>query len=268
MTDERRRLDRLEERVQVLEDELAIIRLIASYGPLVDAGEADAVADLWAEDGTYDVEGWQMASRDDIRAMVESDGHQGLIEGGCTHFLGPAHVTLRRRRGGRGVRVGAGPPARGRLQRPAGRREPLRAPPRTATAGGSRSAGHEHSTDPRRPATCWPREQGRDVVTRTAGGPGRADHRRRRRDRRGHRPQVRRRGRQGRRRRVRRGGRPSRGRRRSAARSSPATCPTARRSRRPWRTPSRRTARSTSWSTTPGAAARSAGSSARPTRRC
>lgn len=88
------RLDRLERRVQVLEDELAIIRLIASYGPLVDAGEADAVAGLWTEDGTYDVEGWQMASRVDIRAMVESDGHQGLIEGGCTHFLGPAHVTL------------------------------------------------------------------------------------------------------------------------------------------------------------------------------
>ena len=88
------RLDRLERRVQALEDELAIIRLVASYGPLVDAGDADAVAALWAEDGTYDVEGWQMTSRDDVRAMVGSDGHQGLIEGGCSHFLGPAHVTL------------------------------------------------------------------------------------------------------------------------------------------------------------------------------
>lgn len=89
------RLDRLEQRVQALEDELTIVRLVASYGPLVDAGEADAVADLWAEDGTYDVEGWQMTSRDDVRAMVGSDGHQGLIEGGCSHFLGPLHVTVR-----------------------------------------------------------------------------------------------------------------------------------------------------------------------------
>jgi len=89
------RLDRLEARVQALEDELAIVRLVAAYGPLVDAGDADAVAALWAEDGTYDVEGWQMASRDDVRAMVESDGHQGLIAGGCSHFLGPAHVTVR-----------------------------------------------------------------------------------------------------------------------------------------------------------------------------
>jgi len=88
------RLAALEARVQRLEDELAIVRLIASYGPLVDAGEADHVADLWAEDGTYDVEGWQMASRDDVRAMVGSDGHQGLIAAGCSHFLGPAHVTV------------------------------------------------------------------------------------------------------------------------------------------------------------------------------
>ena len=92
MTRDEERLTRLEERVGRLEDELAITRLVASYGPLVDAGDAEAVAGLWAQDGEYDVEGWQMTSREDIRAMVESDGHQGLIEGGCSHFLGPAHV--------------------------------------------------------------------------------------------------------------------------------------------------------------------------------
>jgi ketosteroid isomerase-like protein len=88
------RLVALEARVQLLEDELEISRLVASYGPLVDAGEADAVAALWAEDGSYDVEGWQMRSRDDVRAMVGSDGHQHLIDGGCSHFLGPTHVTV------------------------------------------------------------------------------------------------------------------------------------------------------------------------------
>jgi hypothetical protein len=92
MTNERIQL--LESRVARLEDEVAIARLIASYGPLVDAGAADAAADLWASDGTYDVEDWMMASRDDVRAMVRSDAHQGLIGRGCSHFLAPAVVTV------------------------------------------------------------------------------------------------------------------------------------------------------------------------------
>jgi SnoaL-like domain len=51
------RIAALEQRLLRVEDELAIGRLMASYGPLVDAGDADAVAGLWAEDGEYDVEG-------------------------------------------------------------------------------------------------------------------------------------------------------------------------------------------------------------------
>jgi hypothetical protein len=89
-------LAELEKRLQHLEDERAIKRLIASYGPLVDAGEADATAELWAVDGSYDVEGWHMRGRGDVAAMVRSDAHQGLIRRGCCHFLGPAVVTLDR----------------------------------------------------------------------------------------------------------------------------------------------------------------------------
>ncbi|MFF0635881.1 nuclear transport factor 2 family protein [Nocardia sp. NPDC004151] len=92
MTDER--LAALEARLLRLEDELAITRLIASYGPLVDAGVADEVAELWTEDGEYDVEGWHMRSRDDVRVMVGSTAHQSLIAAGSAHFLGPAAVTL------------------------------------------------------------------------------------------------------------------------------------------------------------------------------
>ncbi|MEU1980671.1 nuclear transport factor 2 family protein [Nocardia sp. NPDC019395] len=92
MDDER--LTRLEQRVRRLEDEVEITRLVAAYGPFVDAGAAAAVAELWTEDGEYDVEGWHMRNRAEIRAMVESDAHQSLIEAGCTHFLGPAHVVV------------------------------------------------------------------------------------------------------------------------------------------------------------------------------
>lgn len=87
-------LAELQRRLQRIEDERAIERLIASYGPLVDAGEADAASQLWATDGSYDVEGWPMRSRDDVAAMVRSDAHQGLIGRGACHFLGPAVVTV------------------------------------------------------------------------------------------------------------------------------------------------------------------------------
>ncbi|MEV3964364.1 nuclear transport factor 2 family protein [Nocardia sp. NPDC050193] len=79
-------------RVQRLEDELAIIRNLTSYGPLVDAGAADAVAALWTEAGEYDVEGWRIVGRADLRAMVRSEAHQDIITGGSAHFFGPAHV--------------------------------------------------------------------------------------------------------------------------------------------------------------------------------
>jgi hypothetical protein len=79
-------------RVQRLEDELAIIRNLTSYGPLVDAGEADAVAALWTEDGEYDVEGWRIIGRADLGRMVRSEAHQEIITGGSAHFFGPAHI--------------------------------------------------------------------------------------------------------------------------------------------------------------------------------
>ncbi len=81
-------------RLQHLEDQHEIAKLVASYGPAVDAGHADNAARLWARDGTYDVEGWQMVGRQGVREMVTSRSHQDLVAGGCCHFLGPAVVTV------------------------------------------------------------------------------------------------------------------------------------------------------------------------------
>lgn len=95
MTDLEARVERLEQRLQVAEDKLAITQLIASYGPLVDAGRADEVADLWTEDGEYHVEGLRiMRSRADIHAMVLGDTHQQIIANGSAHFLGPVWVKV------------------------------------------------------------------------------------------------------------------------------------------------------------------------------
>jgi ketosteroid isomerase-like protein len=88
------RLAALEQRLRLVEDELAIGRLMASYGALVDAGDAEAVSGLWADDGEYDVEGWHMRSRADIAEMVRSPAHQGLISRGAAHFLGPVCVDI------------------------------------------------------------------------------------------------------------------------------------------------------------------------------
>lgn len=57
------RLDDFRRRLTALEDERDIARLLASYGPLVDAGDADGAAALWATDGVYDVGDWRMAGR-------------------------------------------------------------------------------------------------------------------------------------------------------------------------------------------------------------
>lgn len=84
----------LEARLRRLEDERDIAQLIASYGPLVDAADADGTAALWATDGRYEVEGWAMAGRADVHAMVSSTSHRALVATGCSHFLGPAVVTV------------------------------------------------------------------------------------------------------------------------------------------------------------------------------
>lgn len=88
----------LSERVQRLEDYEQIRSLIASYGPAVDSGSADAVAELWAEDGSYAFQaGGQMHSlegRDAVRSMVRSAGHQNIITGGSAHFLGIPHIVV------------------------------------------------------------------------------------------------------------------------------------------------------------------------------
>ncbi|WP_138844330.1 nuclear transport factor 2 family protein [Rhodococcus pyridinivorans] len=88
------RLSALEQRLKRVEDQLAITDLLASYGPLVDSGDADATAALWTEDGEYDVPGLHMRSREDIRSMVKSDSHRKLIESGSTHFIGPAQIVV------------------------------------------------------------------------------------------------------------------------------------------------------------------------------
>src|SRR5262245_14668400 len=93
MTTLEQRLDDLTRRVQALEDELAIHRLIVRYGLAVDAGDADAAAGTFAEDGVYDVDVGVMRGRSQVAAMVRGERHQAMV-GRCAHQLGPAVVEV------------------------------------------------------------------------------------------------------------------------------------------------------------------------------
>lgn len=93
--DLRATVEALAARVRQLEDHIEITQLVAQYGPAVDSGSAEATAQLWTEDGTFDAVGAiTMHGRDEIAAMVRGDGHQGLILNGCGHVLTVPHVVI------------------------------------------------------------------------------------------------------------------------------------------------------------------------------
>ncbi len=78
-------LDALEHRVRVLEDQVAILRLVNSWGPAVDTGASMAAGALWDENGILDSDLSLLEGPADVVAMVESDGQQSLIRQGCAH---------------------------------------------------------------------------------------------------------------------------------------------------------------------------------------
>lgn len=88
-------IDELAARLVALEDREAIRALIAGYGPLADCGDADGVAALWTDEGSYAVVGMAPAKgRDAIAGLIEGPTHQALMAQGCAHLLGPVAIDL------------------------------------------------------------------------------------------------------------------------------------------------------------------------------
>ena len=82
-------------RVQLLEDHIAIAQLVSKYGPTVDSGSGDATADLWTEDGVFEVVGTMtMTGHADIAAMVTGKGQEALGQAGCAHVLTAPHINV------------------------------------------------------------------------------------------------------------------------------------------------------------------------------
>lgn len=89
------RLAALETRLLAAEDQLEIIRLLTSYGPLVDSGESQPAAHLWIKGGIYDIGGrHRVEAHDDIAAIYDSQGHRDLIKTGCSHLTATPRITV------------------------------------------------------------------------------------------------------------------------------------------------------------------------------
>ena len=87
--------ERIAERLRALEDREAIRDLIARYGPLADAGDAEAVAALWSEEGSYAVGGMgEACGRAAIAALISGPLHQSLLADGCAHVLTSPAIDL------------------------------------------------------------------------------------------------------------------------------------------------------------------------------
>ena len=89
-------LDDLRGRVHRLEDESAITKLVMSYGPAADAGLTAFAGQLWLDDGEYDwdADGEPYQGGGAVDAMLQGDGHQGLIARGVAHFAGPLLIDV------------------------------------------------------------------------------------------------------------------------------------------------------------------------------
>ena len=81
-----------------LEDESAITKLVMSYGPAADAGLTSFAGQLWLEDGVYDwdADGEPHQGSAGVDAMLQGDGHQGLIATWRRALRGPAPDRPRR----------------------------------------------------------------------------------------------------------------------------------------------------------------------------
>jgi uncharacterized protein (TIGR02246 family) len=87
-------VEQLAARLQAVEDELAITRLLTSYGFAVDGNDADACAALYSPGALVTIDdAVRLEGRDEIRTIVTSDAHQAILPG-CAHVMGPFTVEV------------------------------------------------------------------------------------------------------------------------------------------------------------------------------
>jgi ketosteroid isomerase-like protein len=90
------RLAALEARVRSLEDQLAIHRLINTWGPAVDGDNPQVAASIWTEDGVLlsDMQNTFLDGPAAVAKMVREPGHQELVRAGSAHIQSFPLVTV------------------------------------------------------------------------------------------------------------------------------------------------------------------------------
>lgn len=85
----------LEERLQRVEDQLAIYQLVCGYGYAVDGCNAEALGEIYAEDGVYAVgDTGSFVGRAGVQAITKMPGHLTLVGGGAAHMSTLPYVVI------------------------------------------------------------------------------------------------------------------------------------------------------------------------------
>jgi hypothetical protein len=87
-------IEDMERRIADLEDRLAILQLLASYGPAVDSLDRDGVAALWAADGRYDFGGDPLNGREAVASLIDLDTHRSYVAKGSSHILSLPRIEI------------------------------------------------------------------------------------------------------------------------------------------------------------------------------
>lgn len=93
------RLAALEARLRQAEDQLEILNLLNTYGPLVDSATAAPAAALWEPGGGYsftlpDGGTKRLEAPDEIAGMYGWQGHLDLVNTGCAHLTGTPRIEV------------------------------------------------------------------------------------------------------------------------------------------------------------------------------
>jgi len=89
----------LEKRLKAVEDKLELYQLFSAFGPHMDTGLAEPVADFFTEDGEWHMGGIpgvppMFKGRDTFVSLLNGNMHQSLVQNGVAHTIGFPHITV------------------------------------------------------------------------------------------------------------------------------------------------------------------------------